>query len=254
MRCRFQGTMLPFLTLFALPGALFSLVGCTVVTNPQAGPAPITTSVRISKVRSISENPDYQAAVKLFAAGDKAAALKALEAIRKTPKLSVTDQAFLDKQIAICNNKPIDSLTQTTARSAPKAIGAGDCGPRALLIAAKEFGINADLSALTKAASTTTDGTNLEGLTKAAKSIGIKAEGIQADKDALARIPVPAIAWWQGNHFVAVLKISESLLDGKQTAQIHDPNKPEPETIPLETLLAQSGGILLTLEKSLAKQ
>ena len=81
------------------------------------------------------------------------------------------------------------------------------------------------------------------------KSIGLKAEGVQMDRDALARLDTPAVAWWEGNHFVAVLKVSQSAWDGAQNAMIHDPNEKEAKSVPLDKLLAQSGGILLVLGK-----
>jgi ABC-type bacteriocin/lantibiotic exporter with double-glycine peptidase domain len=105
------------------------------------------------------------------------------------------------------------------------------------------------LVALGKAAGTTSEGTTLEGLVKAAKSIGLKAEGLQVDRDALAQLSTPVIAWWEGNHFVAVLKISENVFNGEVSAIVHDPNKTKPETVKLADLLAKSGGIILTLKK-----
>ena len=134
-------------------------------------------------------------------------------------------------------------------RSGKPVVGSGDCGPRALAIAAKELGVKADLAGLTKASGTTVDGTTLEGLVKGAKSIGLKAEGVQVDRDALAQLPTPAIAWWEGNHFVAVLKISENAFTGEVSALIHDPNKTKTESVKLADLLAKSGGIILTLKR-----
>jgi ATP-binding cassette subfamily B protein len=118
-----------------------------------------------------------------------------------------------------------------------------------LLLAASELDIKADVVALAKAAKTTSEGTSLEGLVAAAKSIGLKAEGVQVDRDALAQLSTPLIAWWEGNHFVVVLEIKENVLTGEVTARVHDPNKPKPESVKLADLLAKSGGIVLTLKK-----
>ena len=134
-------------------------------------------------------------------------------------------------------------------RSGKPVVGSGDCGPRALAIAAKELRVKADLAGLTKACNTTADGTTLEGLMKGAKSIGLNATGVQVDRDALAQLPTPAIAWWEGNHFVAVLKISENAFTGEVSALIHDPNQIKPGNVKLADLLAKSGGIILTLKR-----
>jgi ABC-type bacteriocin/lantibiotic exporter with double-glycine peptidase domain len=116
-------------------------------------------------------------------------------------------------------------------------------------MAANELGVKVDLARLTKASGTTVDGTTLEGLVKGAKSLGLKAEGVQVDRDALAQLPTPAIAWWEGNHFVAVLKVSENPFTGEVSALIRDPNTTKPESVKLADLLAKSGGIFLTLKK-----
>ena len=237
------------------------LNGCWLIGRPPATTPPPqspTTPIRALNGRSLlKERPEYQAASKAFAAGDKATALRSLEALRGTAGLTPSDQAFLNRQIAICQGKTLQGEGKTpeqqesvpTARSGKPVLGSGDCGPRALLLAASELGVKADLAALGKAAATTSEGTTLEGLVKAAKSIGLKAEGVQVDRDALGQLPTPAIAWWEGNHFVAVLKISQNAFTGEVSATVHDPNKAESETVKLADLLAKSGGIILTLKK-----
>ncbi|WP_309715076.1 cysteine peptidase family C39 domain-containing protein [Armatimonas sp.] len=210
--------------------------------------------------------PEYQKATALFAKGDKAGAKLALEALLKTPNLSQTDTAFLKTQIGLCDTSPNNSASPggfSAATWAPSGYGprsslaakggiarrVGDCGPRALLIAASELDIKADVVALAKAAKTTSEGTSLEGLVAAAKSIGLKVEGVQVDRDALAQLSTPLIAWWEGNHFVVVLEIKEDMFNGEVTARVHDPNKHKPESVKLADLLAKSGGIVLTLKK-----
>ncbi len=234
-----------------LPVAFFSH-GCWLLGSSQP-PAPQNPTVpsRSFKSHSVQENPEYQAAVKGFSSGDKAAALRSLEALRRSPGLSAADLAFLDRQIAICQGKPSSKPNSPApiARSGKPVVGSGDCGPRALAIAAKELRVKADLAGLTKASGTTVDGTTLDGLVKGAKSIGLKATGLQVDRGALAQLPTPAIAWWEGNHFVAVLKISENAFTGEVSALIQDPDQIKPGNVKLADLLAKSGGILLTLKK-----
>lgn len=73
------------------------------------------------------------------------------------------------------------------------------------------------------------------------------------DRDALARLSTPAIAWVNGNHFVAVLSVRRRLIDGVPVATIHDPNnlnQNAKEDRPQSELLTRSGGILLTLTRS----
>jgi hypothetical protein len=124
-----------------------------------------------------------------------------------------------------------------------------DCGPRALQIICKRLGKDADLDRLRKECGTTEKvedlyrGASLDGLARAARSRGLKAEGIQVNREALNALKTPAIAWVSGNHYVAVLKVE----DGRAT--IIDPNQGREEVIETEELLRRSGGILLTLSR-----
>lgn len=101
----------------------------------------------------------------------------------------------------------------------------------------------ASLPALTRVAGTTPEGTTLAGLQKAAASLGLVAAGVQMDKDALANLSRPALAWVDGNHYLTVLRVKGD------TATIHDPNQPQKEEVPLSDLLGRSGGVLLTLQR-----
>jgi hypothetical protein len=264
MRFSYSRYWLLAVFLSCLTCCIASLSGCKMEParaqdSPQSNPLTPARRGDKSVVRSLSE---YKKATALFAKGDKAGAKLALEVLLKTPNLSQTDTAFLKTQIGLCDTSRNNSAspggfsaaTPSGSRSSLAAKGGiargvGDCGPRALLIAASELDIKADVVALAKAAKTTSEGTSLEGLVAAAKSIGLKTEGVQVDRDALARLSTPFIAWWEGNHFVVVLEIKENMFNGEVTARVHDPNKPKPENVKLADLLAKSGGIVLTLKK-----
>ena len=233
------------------------LQGCRTAPVRAATQDSPLTPARWGDKTVVRSLPEYQKAAALFARGDKAGAKLALEALLKTPNLSATDTAFLRTQVGIIapltpasrgDNKEVP-LTCPAGRGPGGSFGLGNCGPRALLLAAGEIGVKSDIATLAKAAGTDADGTSLEGLVKAAKSIGLKAEGVQVDRDALRQLSTPLIAWWEGNHFVAVLKISENAFTGEVSALIHDPNEKEAKSLPLDKLLAQSGGILLVLKK-----
>ena len=118
-----------------------------------------------------------------------------------------------------------------------------DCGPRALLLACQPLHATATVTRLREAAGTTPEGTTLEGLARAARGLGLKAEGVQVDREALADLRPPAVAWVDGHHFVAVLHTSDDRVT------IHDPNQPREETWPLNELLTRSGGVLLRLSR-----
>lgn len=105
------------------------------------------------------------------------------------------------------------------------------------------LGVTANERTLRKQAGATQAGTSMEGLAKAASIQGLRAEGVQVDLEALRALDSPAIAWVEGNHYIAVLSVS-----GNRT-MIHDPNHAKEETIATDELLRRSGGILLKLSR-----
>jgi ABC-type bacteriocin/lantibiotic exporter with double-glycine peptidase domain len=62
------------------------------------------------------------------------------------------------------------------------------------------MGIGAGLERLRRSAETTSEGTTLDGLKRAAESVGSRAEGVQMDREALARLDSPAVTWVDGDH------------------------------------------------------
>src|SRR5207253_213202 len=82
-----------------------------------------------------------------------------------------------------------------------------DCGPLALQAVCQKLGIKSDLRSLRATAGTNESGTTLEGLAKAARSLGLRAEGLQVDATALHELHNPAVLWFDGNHFIAILNI-----------------------------------------------
>ncbi len=196
---------------------------------------------------AVAQLPGYREAVRRYARKDYAGALARVNALLAAPALTEPERAFLERQRALCQaaltGKPalVAVVAVPALRSAPAAASAADCGPRALLLACRELNVTTSLPGLTRAAGTTKAGTTLAGLAHAAKSLGLKASGVQMDKDALAHLSHPALAWVDGNHYLAVLHVSGD------TATIHDPNKETKEEISLSDLLARSGGVLLTL-------
>lgn len=203
---------------------------------------------------SVLRSPDYREAVRLYAKRDYKGAFTRVEGLlRVTPDRADTaeDRVFLLRQKDICqaalSGKPNTSGSAPLAPPpAPRARVASnaDCGPRALLIACERLQVkDTSLPALRRAAGTNKDGTTLDGLAQAARSVGLKAEGVQMDENALARLACPAVAWMDGNHYAAVLSVRGD------AATVRDPNHLQEETLPLKSLLARSGGVLLTLSR-----
>lgn len=228
--------------------------------------APVTSRSRGGSLKAghtatadVRLSPAYKQAVSSFAHHDYAASLAQLNVLVQAPERTPSEKAFLARQADLCR-KAMGQTPPAVARSsaAPHATGVvspSDCGPRALHLLCRDvFHVPASLSVLVRTAQTTKQGTSLAGMEKAAHSCGLQAEAVQMDKNALANLSQPAIAWVDGNHYVAVLNVHQNPWTGKMSATIHDPNKPEQEEIPTTALLGRSGGILLMLSLPTAKK
>lgn len=242
---------------FLIVSALFAalspfLAGCQEPAHSNSAHAA-TNQPRTASSLTVQSDPQYLDASKRFQAKDFTGARTQLQAIAARPKLSAADSTFVQRQLDICEEaitgKPSQKVEAAISPRTSTPTPSPDCGPRALQIVAKELGIKADLETLKAAAGTGKEGTALEGLKKAAVAIGLKAEGVQMDKDALAHLNTPSVAWWEGNHYVAVLRVSQSALTGEVTATVNDPSQPKSQSVPLADLLAKSGGIILKLKK-----
>jgi hypothetical protein len=194
----------------------------------------------------------FREARERFAKKDYRGALAQVDSLLAQKDLTDEARAYLTRQRRICEDaiagKGINKSTASAGDSAKRVrrvrpVVDPDCGPRALLLVCQKLKIPATRESLRAAAGTSANGTSLAGLKKAAESVGLSAEGVQMDRGALAGLESPAVAWMDGNHYVAVLTVHGD------AALVHDPNKAEAETVPLNKLLARSGGVLLTLKR-----
>ena len=233
--------------------SLLLLGGCHARTADYPLPlahvaSPSTTAL------TIQQDAIYKKAVVQFSHHDFPGALAGINVLLDKPQYAhnSTDHLFLLHQRAICrhaidprvsaDDRPVSPPLVPPAH-APLTIAQADCGPRALLLLCPQLGVHASLDTLRQAAGTTTKGTSMAGLSRAAASLGLQAKGVQVDKQALAQVSLPAIAWYDSNHYVDLLSVSE------EKAVIRDPNKPGEEEISTNELLGRSSGILLTLSR-----
>jgi hypothetical protein len=224
-------------------GLLALVIGVYSLAKPmKSADKAIPMSVRRASLGSIRSTAEYQRAKTAFSRGQRAEAKKLLLALARKTAFDAAARQFLERQIALCDSSlKLPEAPSTKPARIPVAFV--ECGPKALKIAAEVLGVSSDVAQLRKSAGTTSEGTSLAGLEKAAKSVGLRAESLQVDKDALAQIQTPAVAWLDGNHFVALLGVS------RDSATLHDPNDGKQKEMPLLELLSRSGGIVLTLKK-----
>ena len=232
---------------------LVLLSGCHARTPDRQLPSS-PAAVAPSTSFTVQQDAVYKKAVVQYSHHDFSAALADINVLLAKPQYAhnSTDHLFLLHQKAICchaidpriavDDRSI-SPTPTFPIHAPLTIAQADCGPRALLLLCPQFGLHTNLDTLRQRAGTTAKGTTMAGLARAAASLGLQAKGVQVDRQALAQVSLPAVAWYDGNHYVDLLSAND------EQAVIRDPNKPGEETISTNELLGRSSGFLLTLSR-----
>lgn len=99
---------------------------------------------------------------------------------------------------------------------------AKDCGPAALKMVAKFFGRYYSLQYLRDKCGITKEGVSLLGISAAAESIGLRTAAIKCTvDDVFQRVPLPAIAHWEGNHFVVLYDTSRKHIYVSDPAKGH---------------------------------
>jgi ABC-type bacteriocin/lantibiotic exporter with double-glycine peptidase domain len=93
-----------------------------------------------------------------------------------------------------------------------------DCGIVCLQMALRARGIGATQEALREIARTTEAGTSMLGLKRAAEAYGVTVSAWRLASQDLPKIPLPAIAFVEGNHFVVIESVAR---DGH--VQVLDP-------------------------------
>ena len=86
------------------------------------------------------------------------------------------------------------------------------CGPHALMVVAKTFGVDVDLSSIADLAGTTRQGTTMKGLADAAHELGLRARGLKISRGQLMDLKLPTIAYVNNNHFFVIDQISDDKL------------------------------------------
>ncbi|WP_414566628.1 MULTISPECIES: ABC transporter transmembrane domain-containing protein [unclassified Anabaena] len=86
---------------------------------------------------------------------------------------------------------------------------ASDCGAACLVMISRYWGKRLSVNRLRDLANINRTGASLRGLTTAAESIGFTTRPVKASLDKLAQQTLPAIAHWEGKHYVVVYEVSK---------------------------------------------
>ncbi|MEM9816471.1 MAG: peptidase domain-containing ABC transporter, partial [Cyanobacteria bacterium P01_D01_bin.6] len=85
---------------------------------------------------------------------------------------------------------------------------AADCGAACLSMIARYWGKKFSINRLRDITNVDRNGASLLGLSTAAESIGLNSRPVKASLSQLANQPLPAIAHWEGKHYVVVYAIT----------------------------------------------
>ncbi|MEH2261272.1 peptidase domain-containing ABC transporter [Nostoc sp.] len=83
-----------------------------------------------------------------------------------------------------------------------------DCGAACLVMVSRYWGKNFSVNRLRDMANVDRNGSSLRGLSAAAENIGFTTRPVKASLDQLAKQKLPAIAHWEGKHYIVVYQIT----------------------------------------------
>ena len=90
-----------------------------------------------------------------------------------------------------------------------KQQSAVDCGVACLAMIGLHWGKRFDINYLRNLANVDRRGASLKGLMIAAEQLGFAARPVKASLDQIAQQPLPAIAHWEGRHYIVVYEVTQ---------------------------------------------
>jgi ATP-binding cassette subfamily B protein len=85
---------------------------------------------------------------------------------------------------------------------------AADCGASCLVMIGRYWGKRFSVNRLREITNVSRDGASLKAVASAAESLGFVTRPVKASLDKLAEQPLPAIAHWEGKHYIVVYEIT----------------------------------------------
>ena len=85
-----------------------------------------------------------------------------------------------------------------------------DCGAASLGMICRHFGRKVSLSRIRQLCHTSTDGTSLKAICRAATELGLAARALKVSLRNLPLMPLPAIVHWEGNHWIVLYDVADA--------------------------------------------
>lgn len=85
-----------------------------------------------------------------------------------------------------------------------------DCGAASLGMICRHFGRKVSLARIRQLCHTSTDGTSLKAICRAATELGLAARALKVSLRNLPLMPLPAVIHWEGNHWMVLYDVTEA--------------------------------------------
>lgn len=85
-----------------------------------------------------------------------------------------------------------------------------DCGAASLGMICRHFGRKVSLPRIRQLCHTSTDGTSLKAMVRAATELGLAARALKVSMRNLPLMPLPAIVHWEGNHWMVLTEVTDA--------------------------------------------
>ncbi|MBA2433133.1 MAG: peptidase domain-containing ABC transporter [Chthoniobacterales bacterium] len=87
-----------------------------------------------------------------------------------------------------------------------------DCGAASLGMICRHFGRKVSLTRIRQLCHTSTDGTSLKAICRAATELGLAARALKVSLRNLSQMPLPAIIHWEGNHWMVLFNVNDKFV------------------------------------------
>lgn len=146
--------------------------------------------------RIITASPKFKDAVVSIASGYSSIAVaKPRKAIPAPAEQALARQTYKPQRAR--NYPALLQLSET------------DCGAACLSMILRFYGKHVTINKLRDLTNVSRDGSSLYSIAEAAECLGFDSRGLKTSYDRLATVEVPAIAHWQGFHFVVVYEVTQ---------------------------------------------
>ncbi|MBD2338907.1 peptidase domain-containing ABC transporter [Calothrix sp. FACHB-156] len=127
-----------------------------------------------------------------------------------SPPAASNSQKKISKAYFPNPTQRVGHLWQRVTKSYPYFAqqSASDCGAACLVMVSRYWGKRFSVNFVRDIANVDRNGASLRGLSIAAESIGFNTRPVKASLDQLAKQKLPAIAHWEGKHYIVVYEIT----------------------------------------------